>query len=208
MRLINLSIKNFEILLIFLSLLLIVACGKKTTPTEPTPSPKEDYLKEGWQAYENGNFEQAIANFEKALKDNPQLQEAYNGLGWSYMKLNKIDKAITAFDEAKRFTQENDTSYVSIHVGRGGAYYIKGDIEEAKNSLQKAASILEKDEKVWRFEHDKDITEARVYAQLALCYYKLQDTENAKTYANKASNQDYDQIAKVTGEKIIQWISS
>ena len=47
-----------------------------------------------------GMFQQSITNFEKAIKLNPKLLDAYNNLGLAQKKCKKYFKALETFQQA------------------------------------------------------------------------------------------------------------
>lgn len=46
------------------------------TPTDIVPSPK-NYLEQGKSLLEQGNIQEAISNFERVIKTDPDFAEAY-----------------------------------------------------------------------------------------------------------------------------------
>lgn len=93
-------------------------------------------------------FEQAIINFNEALKINPNFAQAENNLGVTYQKLNNLDEAVLHFSKAidlnHNFAEaqnnlgivlkkKNKLNEAVDHFKK--ALKIKTDYEEAKESL-------------------------------------------------------------------------
>ena len=64
---------------------------------------------------EKGNYEIAIDQFEKALKENPKYDIAWNNLGNSYRSLRKYEKALGCYEKAIECSPENPMFY--LHKG-------------------------------------------------------------------------------------------
>jgi adenylate cyclase len=67
-------------------------------------------------------FEDAIAEFERALALDPNLAEAYGGLGHIEFAIGQYQKAIEFFDQAIRLSPQ-DWQLAFWFGGKGGAYF-------------------------------------------------------------------------------------
>lgn len=56
-------------------------------------------------------FEKVLIGYEELEVKSEFLGDVYNGLAWSYKGLNKYDKAIDNFDEAKSIYEKNNSEY-------------------------------------------------------------------------------------------------
>ena len=54
-----------------------------------------------------GNYDQAIADLDKAIELSPSLAKAYHNRGLTYLSLGEADKAILDFDKAIEITPES-----------------------------------------------------------------------------------------------------
>lgn len=86
-------------LLIGLGIFLLFAGCKKGTVTleEEVQFTLEELIAQGWAAFEQGNYLQAKDKFSEAQSQYPLEVEVYNGLGWSYFKLDSLEQAVRQF---------------------------------------------------------------------------------------------------------------
>ncbi|HPG40743.1 MAG TPA: tetratricopeptide repeat protein [bacterium] len=88
------------ILGILVTMLVIFGCSKESDDIPTSAETITSLLNEGWAAYQQGEFETAIAHFENTIKRNvdPELSiDAYRGLGWTYARTEQYSQAITNF---------------------------------------------------------------------------------------------------------------
>ena len=55
-------------------------------------------ISEGWGQYLAGSYSGAVSKFNQALTLDGTAVDAYNGLGWSYAKLDQIASSVSKFD--------------------------------------------------------------------------------------------------------------
>jgi adenylate cyclase len=67
-------------------------------------------------------FDDAIAEFERALALDPDVPEAYGALGHVYVDIGQYEKAIEFFDKAIRLSAQNQ-ELAHWYFGKGGAYF-------------------------------------------------------------------------------------
>ena len=80
--------KQHRLLLPLLILLLIfVACRREWLPTE------EDMSDYGWTLYQADRFNESHNWFSKAVKENENYKDGYNGMGWTKQKMSLWDIA-------------------------------------------------------------------------------------------------------------------
>ena len=58
------------------------------------------WFEKGFEYYNNGELDQAIENFSKAIELNPNNDTALNKKGLAYSAIGELDLAITDFDKA------------------------------------------------------------------------------------------------------------
>jgi tetratricopeptide (TPR) repeat protein len=85
-----------------------------------------------------GDNQGAIADFNAALKINPNYAEAYNNRGFARYKLRDNQGAIADYNAALKI----NPNYALAYNNRGNARYDLGDKEGAIVDLQKAAELL------------------------------------------------------------------
>jgi len=73
-------------------------CGKKNGGTDPPVVDIDQLLKDGWAAFESQDYSTALEAFDAVINEERDNTDAYNGLGWSFLLLDKLDDASTSFD--------------------------------------------------------------------------------------------------------------
>ena len=63
------------------------------------------YMNRGIGYYDKGDYDRAIADYDKAIELNPKLAPAYNDRGNVYSAKGDYDRAIADFDKAIELTQ-------------------------------------------------------------------------------------------------------
>jgi len=84
-----------------------------------------------------GEIDQAMREYKRALELNPMADRAHYNLGNIYRKKGEIDAAITAYNRAI----EINSSYAKAYNNLGSIYLNKGDYEKAKELFFKALEI-------------------------------------------------------------------
>ncbi|MGB9700983.1 MAG: tetratricopeptide repeat protein [Thermodesulfobacteriota bacterium] len=102
------------------------------------------YVLGGNQYFKKGEYEKAIAEYEKAITLQPDFAPAYNRLGMAYAILRDFEKAEKNFLKVIELAPEVDQGYVNL----GLLYELKGERERAISLLEKALSINPENKKV------------------------------------------------------------
>lgn len=118
-------------------------------------------VERGWQLFESGDFLEARSAFMNAAASGST--DAYNGLGWSYLRLDSISEARIAFAFA------SSDSNPEIYAGWSSANVLSEDFQKA---LEKSAVVLRQDAN-FVFSHDTDVDYKDMIWQRAYCYYHL-----------------------------------
>jgi len=95
------------------------------------------YYGNGVDFSENGDYENAITNYSKAIERDPKDIYSYNNRGLSYINLGKYDLAIADFNKAIELDQNCDKAYFN----RALAYEDLTQINEAINDFEKTLEI-------------------------------------------------------------------
>lgn len=80
--------------------------AEKTRETSSTPQTAEDFSKRGWLHLTNHEYEEAVADFQEALKLNNDLLDAAHGLGKAYLAQDKVEESNQAFDKTVALLDE------------------------------------------------------------------------------------------------------
>jgi Tfp pilus assembly protein PilF len=151
---------------------MLVACGEQEpvpptavppTPTAaatPTPS-AYDHLDTGNDYLDQGQFDQAIAEFQAAVQLDPDLTNAHYNLGLAYQKQGKLDEAAGAYQAAIQL----DPNLSDAHNNLGLIYDAQGKVDQAIAEYQEAIRIDPEDD--------------MAHYNLALSYYHQGELEPA-----------------------------
>lgn len=131
-----------------------------------------EFNNRGIGAINSRNYQQALANFNLAIRLNPVLPEAYHGMGVAYSELGDNQKAIQQYDLAIKLNNNFTESYFSrglskyklgnkeqaledwnqaiksnpnhakTHLQRGAVFYELGNYQAAVQDFEKAAALF------------------------------------------------------------------
>lgn len=87
--------------------------------------------------YDQGKFEEAVAEFNLSIELDPDFISAYNNLGLAYDKLEDFDRAIGAYTKAIALGPNEPTGYYN----RSFAYNSLGDYAAALEDLDRAIEL-------------------------------------------------------------------
>lgn len=97
----------------------------------------QTYSTQGLIYSENGRYDLAISEFNKALKIAPSSPELYNNRGIVYSKAGQYDLAISDFTKALELKPDSTQAYYN----RGITYLIKDQYKMAFSDLNKVLDI-------------------------------------------------------------------
>jgi tetratricopeptide (TPR) repeat protein len=105
----------------------------------------EEYFTKGSNAHENGKYELAIENYQKALAIDPNNIVTYVNMGIAYMGLSDRNEAIRCYQKALAI----NPNYAEAFNHMGNAYAILTKQEEAIQCWQKAAKLGNSSARTW-----------------------------------------------------------
>ncbi len=112
---------------------------------EPDPGLDADaYASRGTQHLTSGDYDRAIADFDRALELDPRPESYYNR-GVAYYSKNDVDKAIADWNNAINLNPRDGRAYRQ----RGNAYSIKGDYSLAMADYNRAIELEPTDAKAY-----------------------------------------------------------
>ncbi|MFW6112784.1 MAG: tetratricopeptide repeat protein [Thermodesulfobacteriota bacterium] len=101
-------------------------------------------MDQGTKQMQNQKYDQAIATFKKALKEEPKSAALYNLLGMAYrFKYNQVRNQELKQQEIEAFKKaiEIDSNYWVALINLGATYYHQGDKAKAAPLFEKALAI-------------------------------------------------------------------
>jgi superkiller protein 3 len=117
-----------------LSLVLaLAACGGQATGT---PSVTERF-EQGNEYARQGDFEQAITEYEAVLEAEPDNVSAMTNLGVALYNVGRLDEAVAQYQDALEIAP-NDAD---IHSNLGAAYVQKGQLQDALVEYEQAVDL-------------------------------------------------------------------
>ena len=125
----------FRLILITMLLATLLGCGGDSA---------EKYMQEGLANFQQQKYDEAIANYEKAIKLQPRASAAYNMIGMAYrFKYNKLrvpefrQKEIAAFQKAVEIDPKNWVAMINLATD----YYADGQKDKAVPLFKKALEL-------------------------------------------------------------------
>jgi tetratricopeptide (TPR) repeat protein len=120
------------LLIVFIGMLLYLGCA--TTSEEKNVT---EFNKQGFDYAKQGQYDQAISDFSKALEINPRNTEAYYNRGIAYYNQGRYDQAVSDFNMVLEISAGNEKAYYN----RGISYYKQGQYDKAISDFNKALKI-------------------------------------------------------------------
>ena len=94
---------------------------------------------------EQGRPDAAIADYDVALKLNPEFAAAFHDRASAHGEMGQLDQAIQDYDQAIRI----EPTLASAFQNRGAAYFTKGDYERALQDFDQAIRLSPDDATTW-----------------------------------------------------------
>ncbi len=95
------------------------------------------HLDAGTAFLSQGNYDQAIAEFDAMSKIDPTLPSSYIGRGLVYMYKSEFDQSLASFNEAIQL----DATIAVAYRDRGLVYYFEGVYDNALADMEKSIQI-------------------------------------------------------------------
>ncbi|MFQ6109537.1 MAG: tetratricopeptide repeat protein, partial [Candidatus Aminicenantales bacterium] len=88
-----------------------------------------------WFYSQMGRFDEAVAEYEEAIRVDPSFMLPYGGLSYIYLnRFGEIDKAVALCSQQLKYDDQNPLAYDCL----GWAYLGKGEMEKAEEAFRKA----------------------------------------------------------------------
>jgi tetratricopeptide (TPR) repeat protein len=189
---------------------LIASCGESISPAA------FKYLTEGEKYFRLMKYDEAIKQYNEAVKAQPSLSQGYLGIGRCLVETGRYDEALRQFKTALDLDPRSDE--IVLEIARA---YIEGDLDKEAEAMLDKAEELDADhpklflyrgiyyfrkgqykEAVEEFEKSarEDKKSADPYIRLTLLYINAknptyQNGEKAVEYAKKAIDRDPSSLA-------------
>ncbi len=108
--------------LLFAGMLTVIACGSSSGPEDTRDEALEEYLT-GLDLQDRGNLSAAFDAYNKALRLDPRLDQAYAARGHIYYLYNDLTSALADLNRA-----------VDLNSEHAVAYYYRGLVFDAASS--------------------------------------------------------------------------
>ena len=125
----------FRLILPLMLLTALSGCGSESP---------EKYMQAGFVNFQQQQYDEAIANYEKAIKLQPRAAAAYNMIGMAYrFKYNKLgvqgfrEKEMAAFQKAVEIDPKNWVALTNLATD----YYTEGQKAKAAPLFKKALEL-------------------------------------------------------------------
>lgn len=92
----------------------------------------------GDRAFQDRNFDRALAEYQAALEQDPEHGHALMGKANALVELQRFDDAIAAYD---RYAEEIDSDFAGVYANRGIAFDRIGEHEVALQDYRKAMAL-------------------------------------------------------------------
>jgi tetratricopeptide (TPR) repeat protein len=131
----NLIVVLAALLLVALSL--ASACGGNGEEAATPAGEAKQHYNKGVEYGQQGRFDDAIAEYTKAIELGSNFAEAYRNRGNAYRALGEVQRAIADYAEAIRLNPQDAGAY----AGRALAYTALGKDREAERDIDKAVEL-------------------------------------------------------------------
>jgi serine/threonine protein kinase/ankyrin repeat protein/cytochrome c-type biogenesis protein CcmH/NrfG len=132
----------------------------------------QELVETGQKYYENGDYDNAIKQFDEVIKIDPKNVSGYAWRGNTYRRINQFDTAVKDFNEAISL----DPKYSFAYSRRGEAYRAKGDFKAAIKDFNEALTL--------------DPNDSWAYGSRGQAYKQMGQTEQAAQDFKKAISLD------------------
>jgi ABC-type branched-subunit amino acid transport system substrate-binding protein/WD40 repeat protein/regulator of sirC expression with transglutaminase-like and TPR domain len=127
------------------------------------------HINQGLANHRQGNYQQAISNYSRAIALNPNSAKAYSNRAAAYNEQKDYQKAIA--DSSKAISL--NPTYANAYINRGIAYYRQGNSQQAIKDYNKAIELAPGN--------------AIAYTNRALAYTRLGNQQAAQADRQKAA---------------------
>lgn len=117
----------------------LIAQNNNEPNNNPNNNEPNDLMNQGWDLYNNQQYQEAINYYDQAINLNPNFVEAWLAKAIALYDLEKYEEAITSLDEVINLDQTNADAYGM----RGAIHILMKNQEKGISDLQKAAALYQ-----------------------------------------------------------------
>ncbi len=130
--------KSYKSMMLISIIIISILFSCATTRQKQSESKDANfYNSRGVDYGEKGQYDQAIADYDKAIEIDPKFGKAYNNRGYAYGKKGDYDQAIANYNKAI----EMDPEYGKAYGNRAIAYYFKKEYDKSWEDVRKAKNL-------------------------------------------------------------------
>jgi tetratricopeptide (TPR) repeat protein len=122
----------------------------------------------GWTHYSDGQFTQALSDFQDALAENPDCFDAHTGLGWSYAKLDSLEDAVSSFEAALAIRN-------AFLDALAGLAMVSSALNDHQEVIDSASAVLDRVGNGYVFRRDPNVTSIDLRLVLANSYVETEE---------------------------------
>ncbi|MFZ1882534.1 MAG: tetratricopeptide repeat protein [Rhodoplanes sp.] len=115
----------------------VLSRGKRETQSDRATA----YNNRGWSYSQKDDHDRAIADYDEAIRLDPNFALAFVNRGWSYERKRQYDRALADYNEAIRA----DPKYSLAYNNRGWLRHLQGDYDRAIADYGEAIRLDPKD---------------------------------------------------------------
>jgi Ca-activated chloride channel family protein len=183
-------------------LILFILLGASISRAQTTDA----LIRRGNRFYNKQDFDQSLANYEKALKKSPGNPDAHFNQGDALYRKNDYEKAATSYDDVLQSKADENT--------RQGAYYNKGvamirqqKLDESIDAWKNALRLNPADSEA-RDNLVKALLEKKKQEQQNKKDQKDKKSEKQKQDQNQPENRPKPQQSRLTKQQVEQYLKS
>ena len=167
----------------------------------------EQRQRDGWAAYDKGDFSAALLHFERVIELDGTRADAHNGMGWAHLSIahapgatpDVLAKAQRAFEAAIR----SDTSSADAWIGLANTLFLRREsASDFQIALRAIDNALQGDHRTL-FRHDYQSV-ADLQALRAACYYYLGQINLARSTVEHALQTEPSNTAALSLQNLLK----
>jgi tetratricopeptide (TPR) repeat protein len=140
-------VKNFNLTIVVVTLFCLAQSNMAQAQRKKSASGVAEHANKGVELAQGGAYEEAIAEFTKAIKISPDDARLYNDRGRVYHRMNRLPEAIEDFSTAIKLAPKDYAGYSE----RGAAEVSQNQMDAAVADLNKALELKPDDGQTLRW---------------------------------------------------------